>query len=77
MFLLSNDTLLVVNLYFFSVLCCCPGIDLMDMAGDVLQPEGDDAARVSWNMRKTITKYQETFSIIEKVGAAECCCFSH
>ncbi|XP_042369911.1 delta(3,5)-Delta(2,4)-dienoyl-CoA isomerase, mitochondrial-like [Plectropomus leopardus] len=42
------------------------GIDLMDMASDVLQPEGDDVARNSWNMRKIITKYQETFSIIEK-----------
>lgn len=42
------------------------GIDLMDMAGDVLQPEGDDMARRSWNMKKIITKYQETFSVIEK-----------
>lgn len=42
------------------------GIDLMDMASDVLQPEGDDMARTSWNMRKIIAKYQETFSVIEK-----------
>lgn len=42
------------------------GIDLMDMASDVLQPEGDDSARISWNIRKTIVKYQETFSVIEK-----------
>ncbi|XP_033988667.1 delta(3,5)-Delta(2,4)-dienoyl-CoA isomerase, mitochondrial [Trematomus bernacchii] len=42
------------------------GIDLMDMAGDILQPEGDDMARRSWNMKKIITKYQETFSVIEK-----------
>ncbi|KAM7412572.1 hypothetical protein PAMA_020111 [Pampus argenteus] len=42
------------------------GIDLMDMAGDVLQPQGDDTARVSWNLRKTIVKYQETFSVIER-----------
>ncbi|XP_051254615.1 delta(3,5)-Delta(2,4)-dienoyl-CoA isomerase, mitochondrial isoform X2 [Dicentrarchus labrax] len=42
------------------------GIDLMDMASDILQPEGDDTARVSWNLRKIITKYQETFSVIEK-----------
>lgn len=42
------------------------GIDLMDMASDVLQPEGDDTARNAWNMRKIITKYQETFSVIEK-----------
>lgn len=42
------------------------GIDLMDVAGDVLQPEGDDAARISWNIRKTIVKYQESFSVIEK-----------
>ncbi|XP_075968086.1 delta(3,5)-Delta(2,4)-dienoyl-CoA isomerase, mitochondrial isoform X2 [Anarhichas minor] len=42
------------------------GIDLMDMAGDILSPEGDDAARIAWNVRKVITKYQETFSVIEK-----------
>ncbi|KAM9853676.1 delta(3,5)-Delta(2,4)-dienoyl-CoA isomerase, mitochondrial [Aulostomus maculatus] len=42
------------------------GIDLMDMASDVLQPRGDDSARVSWNLRKTIAKYQETFSVIER-----------
>ncbi|KAM4627861.1 delta(3,5)-Delta(2,4)-dienoyl-CoA isomerase, mitochondrial [Polymixia lowei] len=42
------------------------GIDLMDMASDVLQPEGDDLARTSWNLRKIISKYQETFSVIER-----------
>ncbi|KAM9732831.1 delta(3,5)-Delta(2,4)-dienoyl-CoA isomerase, mitochondrial [Menidia menidia] len=42
------------------------GIDLMDMASDVLQPPGDDTARISWNMRKVIRRYQETFSAIEK-----------
>lgn len=42
------------------------GIDLMDMAADILQPEGDDVARTSWNMRRLVAKYQETFSIIEK-----------
>ncbi|XP_061682439.1 delta(3,5)-Delta(2,4)-dienoyl-CoA isomerase, mitochondrial isoform X2 [Syngnathoides biaculeatus] len=42
------------------------GIDLMDMAADVLQPDGDDTARISWNLRKTISKYQETFSVIER-----------
>ncbi|KAM9811924.1 delta(3,5)-Delta(2,4)-dienoyl-CoA isomerase, mitochondrial isoform X2 [Syngnathus typhle] len=42
------------------------GIDLMDMAGDLLQPNGDDTARISWNLRKNITKYQDTFSVIEK-----------
>ncbi|XP_028320934.1 delta(3,5)-Delta(2,4)-dienoyl-CoA isomerase, mitochondrial isoform X1 [Gouania willdenowi] len=42
------------------------GIDLMDMASDVLQPDGDDTARISWNLRRTITKYQETFSVIER-----------
>ncbi|XP_042269487.1 delta(3,5)-Delta(2,4)-dienoyl-CoA isomerase, mitochondrial isoform X1 [Thunnus thynnus] len=42
------------------------GIDLMDMASEVLQPQGDDTARISWNLKKTITKYQETFSVIEK-----------
>lgn len=42
------------------------GIDLMDMASEVLQPQGDDTARISWNLKKTIAKYQETFSVIEK-----------
>lgn len=42
------------------------GIDLMDLAGDILQPEGEDTARISWNLRRIITKYQETFSVIEK-----------
>ncbi|XP_068174363.1 delta(3,5)-Delta(2,4)-dienoyl-CoA isomerase, mitochondrial isoform X2 [Antennarius striatus] len=42
------------------------GIDLLDMANVVLQPEGDDVARVSWNMKKTIARYQETFSVIER-----------
>ncbi|KAE8294918.1 Delta(3,5)-Delta(2,4)-dienoyl-CoA isomerase, mitochondrial [Larimichthys crocea] len=42
------------------------GIDLVDMASDVLSPEGDDTARISWNLRKTIVKYQETFTVIER-----------
>ncbi|XP_037372405.1 delta(3,5)-Delta(2,4)-dienoyl-CoA isomerase, mitochondrial [Talpa occidentalis] len=42
------------------------GIDLMDMASDILQPHGEDVARISWNLRRFITKYQETFSVIEK-----------
>lgn len=42
------------------------GIDLMDMASDVLQPQGDDEARTSWNLRKIIAKYQETFTVIER-----------
>ncbi|KAG7480041.1 delta3,5-Delta2,4-dienoyl-CoA isomerase, mitochondrial isoform X1 [Solea senegalensis] len=42
------------------------GIDLMDIASDILQPQGDDVARVSWNLRRIIAKYQETFSVIEK-----------
>lgn len=48
-------------------LCPCPGIDLMDMASDILQPQGEDTARISWNLRKKITEYQETFSVIERV----------
>ncbi|XP_077468351.1 delta(3,5)-Delta(2,4)-dienoyl-CoA isomerase, mitochondrial isoform X1 [Stigmatopora argus] len=42
------------------------GIDLMDMAGEILQPDGDDTARISWNLRKSIRKYQDTFTVIEK-----------
>ncbi|XP_049756501.1 delta(3,5)-Delta(2,4)-dienoyl-CoA isomerase, mitochondrial-like [Elephas maximus indicus] len=42
------------------------GIDLMDVAPVLLQPQGDDAARRSWYLRKIIRRYQETFSVIEK-----------
>ncbi|XP_059522627.1 delta(3,5)-Delta(2,4)-dienoyl-CoA isomerase, mitochondrial [Myotis daubentonii] len=42
------------------------GIDLVDMASDLLQPQGDDVARISWYLRSLIARYQETFSVIEK-----------
>lgn len=42
------------------------GIDLMDMASDLLQPHGDDVARISWYLRNLISRYQETFNVIEK-----------
>uniref|UniRef100_G3U0Q5 Delta(3,5)-Delta(2,4)-dienoyl-CoA isomerase, mitochondrial n=1 Tax=Loxodonta africana TaxID=9785 RepID=G3U0Q5_LOXAF len=42
------------------------GIDLMDMASVLLQPQGDDVARISWYMRNLLSKHQETFSVIEK-----------
>ncbi|KAM7058837.1 delta(3,5)-Delta(2,4)-dienoyl-CoA isomerase, mitochondrial [Molossus nigricans] len=42
------------------------GIDFMDMASDLLQPQGDDVGRISWYLRNLITRYQETFSVIEK-----------
>ncbi|XP_021556787.1 delta(3,5)-Delta(2,4)-dienoyl-CoA isomerase, mitochondrial [Neomonachus schauinslandi] len=42
------------------------GIDLMDMASEILQPQGDDVARISWYLRSLISRYQETFSVIEK-----------
>lgn len=42
------------------------GIDLMDMASDLLQPPGDDAARISWYLRDLISRYQKTFTVIEK-----------
>lgn len=48
-------------------LCRHPGIDLADMASDVLQPQGDDTARVSWNLKRKIAAYQDTFSVIERV----------
>ena len=44
-----------------------PGVDLMDMASDILQPKGDDVARISWYLRDIITRCQETFNVIEKV----------
>lgn len=43
----------------------------MDMASDVLQPRGEDTARISWNLRKKIMAYQETFSVIERVRTEE------
>ncbi|XP_047557160.1 delta(3,5)-Delta(2,4)-dienoyl-CoA isomerase, mitochondrial-like [Lutra lutra] len=42
------------------------GIDLMDMASEILRPQGDDVARTSWYLRSLISKYQETFSVIKK-----------
>ncbi|XP_053577568.1 delta(3,5)-Delta(2,4)-dienoyl-CoA isomerase, mitochondrial isoform X2 [Bombina bombina] len=42
------------------------GIDLMDLGSDFMQPQEDDAARIAWNIRKKISDYQETFSVIEK-----------
>lgn len=39
----------------------------MDLAPDLLQPQGDDVARISWHLRHLISRYQETFSVIEKV----------
>lgn len=59
------------NSILSSVLCPCPGIDLMDMASDILQPVGEDTARISWNLRKKIAEYQETFSVIERVRPVE------
>lgn len=53
------------------VWCPRPGIDLMDMASDVLQPVGEDTARISWNLRKKIAEYQETFSVLERVRPEE------
>lgn len=42
------------------------GIDLMDMASDILQPPGDDVARIAWYLRDLISRYQKTFTVIEK-----------
>ncbi|XP_003997926.2 delta(3,5)-Delta(2,4)-dienoyl-CoA isomerase, mitochondrial [Felis catus] len=42
------------------------GIDLMDMASDILQPQGDDVARISWQLHNLISRYQESFNVIEK-----------
>ncbi|XP_058136188.1 delta(3,5)-Delta(2,4)-dienoyl-CoA isomerase, mitochondrial [Dasypus novemcinctus] len=42
------------------------GIDLMDMASHIMQPRGEDVARMSWYLRDIISRYQETFSVIEK-----------
>nr|XP_032819959.1 delta(3,5)-Delta(2,4)-dienoyl-CoA isomerase, mitochondrial-like isoform X1 [Petromyzon marinus] len=42
------------------------GIDLVDITGDLVTPEGDDAARVAWNLKQVIKLYQEAFNVIEK-----------
>ncbi|XP_004859124.3 delta(3,5)-Delta(2,4)-dienoyl-CoA isomerase, mitochondrial [Heterocephalus glaber] len=42
------------------------GIDLVDMASGLLQPPGDDVARVAWNLHNLISSYQKTFSVIEQ-----------
>ncbi|XP_073405182.1 delta(3,5)-Delta(2,4)-dienoyl-CoA isomerase, mitochondrial-like isoform X2 [Dendrobates tinctorius] len=42
------------------------GIDLMDLTNDFTQLQGEDAARIAWGIRKKITEYQESFSVIEK-----------
>lgn len=42
------------------------GIDIMDMASDILQPPGDDVARIAWYLRDLISRYQKTFTVIEK-----------
>ncbi|NP_001086341.1 enoyl-CoA hydratase 1, peroxisomal L homeolog [Xenopus laevis] len=42
------------------------GIDLFDLGSDFLQQQEDDPARIAWNIRKKISDYQETFSVIEK-----------
>ncbi|XP_007232365.3 delta(3,5)-Delta(2,4)-dienoyl-CoA isomerase, mitochondrial isoform X3 [Astyanax mexicanus] len=42
------------------------GIDLMDVAGALLDPVADDAARKAWTTHHIILKFQESFSVIEK-----------
>ncbi|KAL7842685.1 hypothetical protein SRHO_G00243740 [Serrasalmus rhombeus] len=42
------------------------GIDLMDVVGGLLRPEGDDTARILWKLRQIIVSGQDTFSAIEK-----------
>ncbi|XP_051018768.1 LOW QUALITY PROTEIN: delta(3,5)-Delta(2,4)-dienoyl-CoA isomerase, mitochondrial [Acomys russatus] len=42
------------------------GIDLMDAAPDIMQPKGDDGARIAWYLRNLICQYQKTFTVIEK-----------
>lgn len=61
--------------YVSFILCVMlSGIDLADMATDVLQPQGDDTARIAWNIRKKIAAYQETFSVIERVSYCSSYC---
>lgn len=67
----DNKDVFHMDVVFMFLCCICimlSGIDLADMASDVLQPQGDDTARISWNIRKKIAAYQETFSVIERVS---------
>ncbi|KAM3829906.1 delta(3,5)-Delta(2,4)-dienoyl-CoA isomerase, mitochondrial [Vipera latastei] len=42
------------------------GIDLMELGSVFLMAQGDDVARKSWNIRKKIREYQESFTVLEK-----------
>ncbi|CAH2314143.1 delta(3,5)-Delta(2,4)-dienoyl- isomerase, mitochondrial [Pelobates cultripes] len=42
------------------------GIDLMDLGSDFIQPRDTDTARTAWELRRKISTYQESFSVIEK-----------
>ncbi|XP_011370566.1 delta(3,5)-Delta(2,4)-dienoyl-CoA isomerase, mitochondrial [Pteropus vampyrus] len=42
------------------------GIDLTDLGPEILQVQGDDVARISWQLRLLISRYQESFNVIEK-----------
>ncbi|XP_072464429.1 delta(3,5)-Delta(2,4)-dienoyl-CoA isomerase, mitochondrial [Notamacropus eugenii] len=41
------------------------GIDLIYVS-ELIQPPGQDTARVSWNLRQAIARHQETFNVLEK-----------
>ncbi|NXG40375.1 ECH1 protein, partial [Dromaius novaehollandiae] len=42
------------------------GLDLLEMGGEFLVTEGEDAARRAWTLRQKIHAYQESFSVLEK-----------
>lgn len=39
----------------------------MELGSVFLMAQGDDVARKSWNIRKKIREYQESFTVLEKV----------
>lgn len=44
------------------------GIDLVDMGNDFLTVDGEDTARKAWQLQQKIRAYQESFTVLEKVG---------
>lgn len=43
----------------------------MELGQEFMMVEGEDVARKAWNLRQKIREFQETFSVLEKVGRTE------
>ena len=44
------------------------GIDLVDMGKEFMMVGGEDTARKAWQLQQKIRAYQESFTVLEKVG---------